>query len=207
MFTQHELHNELMRSLSAAALVLGLAAVPQMAQAEGWYGGVGLGQSKVDAESISGFTGSIDDKDNGWKVFGGYQFNKNGAVEFGYADLGTVFTLKGKILGLSASEEDDVKGFNLSLVGTLPVTNQFAVLGRIGFFRWDVDTNCSLAGTSCSASATGTDLTYGLGAQFDFSKSMGARVEWERFKDVGDENKTASGDVDLLSVSLVFRFQ
>jgi OmpA-OmpF porin, OOP family len=189
-----------------SAGVLAFLGTSAVASAEGWYGGVGFGQSKVDSESIPGFSGSIDDKDDGWKAFGGYQFNNYGAVEFGYVDLGTVSVAKGKILGLSASEEDKVKGYSLSYVGTLPIASQFSVLGRVGFFRWDVDSSCSLGSINCSASATGTDLTYGLGAQFDFSKSIGARLEWEQFNDVGDQN-TASGDVNLLSVSLVFKFQ
>ena len=32
------------------------------------------------------------------------------------------------------------------------------------------------------------------------------RAEWEKFKDVGDENTTGKGDMDLLSFSLVFNF-
>src|SRR5205085_1339549 len=65
----------------------------------GWYVGVNIGQSsaEIDEErisdsllgaglSVSSF--SKDDSDTGYKLFGGYQFNENFALEGGYFDLG-----------------------------------------------------------------------------------------------------------------------
>jgi OOP family OmpA-OmpF porin len=208
-------HTKLPRSISAAALILGLAVAPGMAQAEGWYGGLSIGQTKInDFNSLcgdllsllpGGSTCSADDKDTGWKLFAGSQFNKNAAVEFGYVDLGKgTVSLRGPGVGGSASWE--AKGFNVALVGILPVDNAFGVLGRIGIFRWDVDLKASGLGGSVSDSATGADLTYGIGIKYDFNKTTGMRAEWEKFKDVGDENTTGKGDIDLLSLSLVFKF-
>ena len=220
MFT---LHNKLRQNFTAAVLILGLAALPSVAQAEGWYGGVGFGNSKVkddiicsDAPSFfdPGYSCSSDNTDTGWKIFIGNQFNKNAAVEFGYVDLGKItFSASGNVLGtpVSLSGDGKAKGLNLALVGSLPVTNEFAVLGRIGLFRWDADLSVSgnIGGFSGagSDSASGTDLTFGVGAQYDFTKSAGVRVEWERFKDVGDDSTTGQSDIDLLSLSLIFRFQ
>ena len=36
-------------------------------------------------------------------------------------------------------------------------------------------------------SASGTDLTYGLGLKYNLTKQTSLRVEWEQFKDVGNE--------------------
>jgi OOP family OmpA-OmpF porin len=225
MFTQNALHKRSILSLSAAVLILGLAATPSMALAEGWYGGLGFGNTKAKDDTTCsdlsgildpGYSCSTDDKDTGKKVFVGYQFNKNGAVEFGYVDLGKfTASASGTVtppgITVSASGDTKAKGFNVTLVGSLPVTNEFAVLGRIGLFRWDVDASASASGGGVSAggsdSATGADLTFGVGAQYDFSKTVGARVEWERFQDLGDQGTTGQSDVDLLSLSLVFRFQ
>ena len=52
----------------------------------GFYIGGALGQSSFDVECAR--TTSCDDSDSSWKIFGGYQFNKHFALEFGYADLG-----------------------------------------------------------------------------------------------------------------------
>jgi len=216
-------HDKLLQSFSVAVLILGLAAIPSTAQAAGWYGGIGFGNSTVkDDSSCSdvaslfdpGFSCSTDDTDTGWKVFIGNQFNKNAAIEFGYVDLGkTTASASGTVLGTPVSLSGDVKaqGFNVDLVGSLPVNNEFSFLGRIGLFRWDVDASASanVGGFpgSASESDTGVDLTFGLGAQYDFTKNAGVRVEWERFQDVGNEDTTGQSDVDLLSLSLVFRFQ
>jgi len=217
MLTQDTLHNKLTHSLTVAVLALGLATTtPAMAQTGGWYGGLGVGQTKInDFDSVCGDVLSLlpagssctsDDKDNGLKIFAGNQFNKNGAVEFGYVDLGKgTISVSGPGVGGTATWE--ATGFNVALVGTLPVNEALGVLGRIGIFAWNLDFNVSGLGGSASESASGADLTYGLGLKYDFNKTTGMRFEWEKFKDVGDVNTTGQGDIDLLSLSLVFRFQ
>ncbi len=216
-------HNKLVRGLSVVVLILELAATPAMAQSAGLYGGIGFGNSTVkDDTSCSdlaglfdpGFSCSSDDTDTGWKVFIGNQLNENAAVEFGYVDLGKITgSASGTVLGTPVSVNADVKakGFNVSLVGSLPVSNEFSFMGRIGLFRWDIDATASanVGGFpgSASESDNGVDLSFGLGAQYDFSKKAGIRAEWERFQDVGNQDTTGQSDVDLLSLSLVFRFQ
>lgn len=226
MFTRAAFNNKLMHSLSLGVLILGLGGTPVMAQAQGWYGGVGVGNSKVRNDTTCsdlavifdpGFSCSTDDTDTGWKVFIGNQLNKNAAIELGYVDLGK-FTVSASgtvtvppTIAMTASGDAKPKGFDVTVIGSLPVSNEFAFLGRIGLFHWDLDVSATASGggvsVSQSDSASGTDLTFGVGAQYDFSKSTGVRLEWERFQDVGDENTTGKSDVDLLSVSLVFRFQ
>ena len=59
---------------------------------------------------------------------------------------------------------------------------------------------------SPSAKATETDLKLGLGLQYDFTKNVGARLEWEHFRNVGDRNTTGEGDVNLYSLGIVVKF-
>jgi predicted porin len=49
------------------------------------------------------------------------------------------------------------------------------------------------------------NVKWGLGAQYDFSKSTALRAEWERFENVVD-TRTGEADVDLISVGLQVRF-
>jgi OOP family OmpA-OmpF porin len=201
-------HNKLLQSFSAAVLILGLAAIPSMAQAENWYAGASAGQSKAkDIVCDLDITCSSDDTDTGWKIYGGYQFHPNGAIEFGYVDLGK-FEGSGtdSFLG-NVSVDYKASGFTAALVGSLPIGQNFGLMGKLGMFHWDVDVNASSSVFgSGSDSSSGTDLTYGLGLKYDFSKTVGVRAEWERFQDVGDENTTGQSDVDLLSVGVVFKF-
>ncbi len=90
-------------------------------------------------------------------------------------------------------------------VGTLPVNQQLSVYGKLGFFRWNVDFKDG-TGVVGSASASGIDLTYGFGASFNFAKNAALRLEWQRYKDVGDDNTTGQGDIDLIGVGLVLKF-
>ena len=133
--------------LTRASGTLGLVAIVVIASPfaaaddSGWYIGANVGQSraKIDDERITssllgrGFSGisiADDDRDTGYKLFGGYKFNKNVAVEGGYFDLGKFGyaatmdpsgTLNGNI---------KLKGLNLDLVGMLPITERFSVFGR-----------------------------------------------------------------------------
>jgi OmpA-OmpF porin, OOP family len=187
-------------ALTAVAFVLGISTSIAQAADEGGYFGIGLGQSK-DKDFCSNFASGVscDDKDTGIKLFGGYQFNPNGAIELGYVDLGKA---KASVPGQSA--EAKAHGFDLGFVGTLPINDQFAVLARVGLFFWKAELSVTGVG---SDSASGNDLTYGLGVKYDVSRNVSVRFEWQQFKDVGDNNSTGQSDVDLLFASMVFRIK
>ena len=161
-----------------------------------WYIGFGIGQSKFKG-ACDGLSPGVtcDDTDTGGKVLGGYQFSKNFDLELAYADLGQA---KATSSG-SGSSTFGAKGVEFAGVGMLPIGDHFSVLARAGLFHWKVDTN------GPSASASGTDLTYGFGLKFDFNRDFSIRGEWQRFKDVGDSNTTGQGNIDFIGASLVYR--
>lgn len=186
---------------AAALLVAGLVPTAALAQSSmmrssqelGFYAGGGFGQAKADdfcseARAV-GFT-SCDDKDRTWKIFGGYRFHPNVAVEAGYADLGK---FKAGIGGATVSAK--VKAFELLAVPIYPFGNGFSVYGKLGLARWDVDASATGGFT---ASDEGTDFTFGIGAQYDFTPNLGARVEWQRYTDI---------DVNTIGISLVYMFR
>lgn len=190
-----------------------LAAGPLAAHAQGWYGGVGFGQSKADVECepeyealLADISCSADDSGSAWKLFGGFKFSPNAAIEFSYIDLGE-FTIKGTDSFFGSTRFSvEPTGFNIAGVGSVPVSSNFSLLGKIGLFLWDIDTRLGTSIGSASESDSGTDLMFGVGAAFEFTKGTALRVEWERFSDVGDEDTTGESDVDLLSASIVVSF-
>lgn len=172
-----------------------------MAPETAFYIGAGLGQSRADgcgAFRVT-FAGSCDDKDTTWNIFAGYQFHRNIAVEAGYLDLGDL-KASGTSSGAPFSATGDAKGFELLAVGIFPVSDNLAVYGKAGFFRWDSDSRVTQGGAVFNTSDKGTDLTLGLGVQFNFTRNLGARAEWQRYNDV---NRT---DVDVLRAAVTFRF-
>jgi opacity protein-like surface antigen len=76
----------------------------------------------------------------------------------------------------------------------------------------DVDYSCSGCTSISSLSETATDLTYGLGAMFSFSKNFGLRAQYQRYQDVGFDTAIGStairakGDIDAFTLGLIFRF-
>lgn len=177
-----------------------LVAGPALAQDQGWYAGLTLGQSKQkDAcDGVSGAGISCDDKDTAWRILGGYQFNKNLAVELGYTDVGEV-SASGTF---SASIE--AKIWELVAVGSWPFTPNFSAYGKLGMYRGDTDFSTNNPAFA-NESESNTDLTYGIGVRWDFTKNLGARAEYQIYKDIGGGN-IGEGDVDVISVGVIWKF-
>jgi OmpA-OmpF porin, OOP family len=177
-----------------------LVAVPATAQnLGGFYIGGGLGQSdaKDACDGISGPGVSCDGEDTAWRLFGGYQLNTNLALELAYTDLGEA---SATVPGGSASAE--ATALELSALGMLPLAERFSLYGKAGIYRGEIDASSSIGG---SASEDNTDLTLGAGVQFDMTRNIALRGEWQRYMDMGGE-ETGESDVDLLSVNVLYRF-
>ncbi|HEY7238827.1 MAG TPA: porin family protein [Burkholderiales bacterium] len=185
-------------------LLAGFAALPTLAMAQakggnadlGFYAGASVGQSKSDCPT----SGSCDDKDTAYRIFGGYKFHPNIAVEGGYSPLGeSSASVPGGNITAEANAWDIVG------VGSWPLGNNFSILGKLGFYNAEL----KLGGVA-SGKKTTTDLTYGIGGQYDFNRNLGLRLEWNRYSGVkAPDVGGASGgdtDIDVLSVGALWRF-
>lgn len=199
-----------MSSVVAVAFAAGVwgISIPAIAQSSGFYAGGAVGQSKLKDACNDSAPLSCDDKDTGYKIFGGYQINENFGAELGYVNLGKA-TFSGVDPSLGAgpvSANIKAKGFEVLGVGTVPLADKLSAYGKLGFFRWDLDASVTVGATSGSLSESGTDVTYGIGLKYDFAKNIGARLEWQRYKDLGKDATTGKSDVDLFSLGVVFKF-
>ena len=192
----------------------------QAADDPAWYAGVGLGRTDIKKTSswtqvtdatllTSGITSStlIDSHDTAWKLFGGYQFNENFAVEAGYHDLGRFkgVTAVTAPAASTVAGRWDVYAGSVAAVGIYPVVNRFAVFGKAGLAltRLKVDLPTT---TPFGPSATRVQPLLGVGVRFDVTKAIGLRGEFERFNNVGDGNRTGQTPVNVWSVSAQYRF-
>ena len=209
---------ELVKIVGAMGLA-GLAAVnsPLAAAADdNWYLGAGVGQSRARiadhriSEGLrqSGITTTTidnDDADIGFKLFGGRQFNKYFAVEGGYFNLGRFGYTAHTTNAGDQTGTAKFQGMNLDGVGILPITDKLAALGRLGLtYTWTKDSFGSSAGTGATAKKNETGLKAGLGLQYDLTRALALRTEWERYR-VNDAIGNR-GYVDLLQVGFVYRF-
>ena len=170
------------------------------ASAQAYVGG-SVGQSDIDDEITTGLitAGSVDGKDSAFKIFGGYMFNRHFGIEGAYVDLGEV-SYSGDFFGTPVTGgKVEFTGFNVSALGSYPINEQFSVFGKIGLFLWDAEANDTTGGAPFSAKQDGTDLSFGVGVGYQFTRNLGARAEWEMFK-------TDDADATLLSVGLLWRF-
>lgn len=185
--------------LSVASAML--VAAPAFAQDQGWYAGLHLGQAKAkDAcDGVSGAGISCDDNDTMFRILGGYQFNKNLAVELGYNDMGEVSASGG---GITANIESKI--WEVVAVGSWPFTPQFSAYGKLGMYRGETDFSTNAPGVG-NESESNTDLTYGIGVRWDFTKNLGVRAEYQIYKDLGGGN-IGESDVDAMSVGVIWKF-
>jgi OmpA-OmpF porin, OOP family len=198
------------KKVLVTALLAGFAAVPTLAMAQakggnadlGFYAGASIGQSKSDC---GGSGGSCDDKDTAYRVFGGYKFHPNIAVEGGYAPLGETSASVGGLGSVTA----EANAWDIVGVGSFPLGNNFSILGKLGFYNAEVK-----LGGLVSGKKTTTDLTYGIGGQYDFNRNLGLRLEWNRYSKVKAPDATGGGvavtggdaDIDVMSVGALWRF-
>jgi OOP family OmpA-OmpF porin len=190
-----------------------------MADDSGWYVGGSVGRSKAkidDARISSGLLGSgltptsivDDDRDTAYKIFGGYKFSKNFSLEGGYVDLGEFGFKETTAPPGTLNGNIKLRALNLDAVATLPITEKFSVFGRLGLNYAQARDSFSGTGlvhvVNSSPSKRDTNYKAGMGVQYDFTESLGMRVEAERYR-INDAigNK---GDIDLVSVGLVYRF-
>lgn len=180
-----------------------LLSSPALAQDKGLYLGLGAGMSeyKDACDDISGPGVSCDDSDTATKIFGGYQFNRNFAVEVGYTDLGKASASQAGV----GSASVEASGFEILAVGIAPLNPQWSIYGKAGIFQSEVDLKVS-PGLGSNESESGTDLTYGFGVSWDMTKNFALRVEYQVYSDLGDENTTGEGDVNVLGANVIFRF-
>jgi OOP family OmpA-OmpF porin len=117
------------------------------------------------------------DDDIGFKLLGGYQFHRNIAAELGY---GMLYDKGGA----------EVTAIELVAVGMFPIANQLSIIGKLGFANVDVE----VAG----ASDDKTELTWGLGVQYDLSRNLGLRALWQRYE--------TDNSVDFLALGVTWKF-
>ncbi|MDE2371170.1 MAG: OmpA family protein [Burkholderiales bacterium] len=209
---------QVLKLLTLAGIAPFIAA-PSFAQDSYFYGGAGAGKSRTNLDD-AGVTSTViapgpvvsgvsrDAKDNAYKVFLGYQFNPYVGMEIGYFHFGQFSWNATTVPAGNLHGQVRLQGGNLDLVGTLPITDKFSGLARVGVQMArtrDVFTGSGAAVvTNPTPSQREADVKVGVGLQYAFSPNFMMRTELERFR-IND----AVGhhpNVNLYSVSFVVPF-
>jgi len=158
------------------------------AQANEAYVGLGVGQSIIK-------NGQFDENDTGFKVFGGYRFNPNLAVEAAYLNFG-----KPGITTAGTKLEYEACSAAVWAKGLLPISRNIDLFGKAGWAYWEAKSYTTPSGLpTAKYKWKGNDFTWGAGVGFNQWKSFSIQMEYEEVNN--DLDKTG-----LWSVSGLYRF-
>jgi OOP family OmpA-OmpF porin len=178
MKKSHRLISGLLVAAASLAAVVGAQAQSSESSSRSGYGmycpgtgyvGLNAGRSDFMVGNGVGIF-NHDQGDTAYNIYAGGYFSNNFGVEIGYTDFGSVNRAGGRT---------KADGLNLSLVGKLPVSNMFNLLGKIGatYGRTDVS---SAAGSGVTAGTeNGFDWSYGVGAEYSFTPKWSAVVQYD----------------------------
>lgn len=159
--------------------------------------------SALTALGHTGFSSTINEP-TVYKLQVGYKVNKNFAVEGGYLGSNNeTYTAQGGSLAAPANASANITGWNVTAVGILPLSEQFSLLGKLGVANIRESVTLSGAGGSRSADGTKTDVTYGIGAQYDFTKEVFGRLEVDNYN-VGSGTSSSRGSVWMFDMGYKF---
>ena len=206
----------------AVALLLAWPVAHAQTGPEGFYLGGGIAEVwatdlnqgainvAVQSQGLGIRTTCADDSTTGWRLFGGYRFNGNFALEAGYSWLGR-YDFQGQVIEDPGTVQGTFKArdWSLSLLGIAPVQEGLDLFAKFGVGRWK--TSLSASGTFSGRGVQGSDASgtapiAGLGGQMQINLAWQARAECERFFRVGSASGTGQTALDVCSLNLLYRF-
>jgi OmpA-OmpF porin, OOP family len=169
----------------------------------GGYLGLGFGQSNIELNSTDfDYLRTKDETGSAFKIYGGQQFNKNLAVEIGYANLG-----KATGTGLGASDSYEASALTVAAAGLLPLGDSgFSFLGMAGLSVNMIKDHYISTTQNFSLTKSKTDFYYGVGAKYAINKNFAVRVQYENFGKAGDEEQDTRSKLDLTSLNVEYKF-
>ncbi len=190
--------NKMKAGLVAAAV---LACFSGAALAQGsFYGAVDVGQSTAkDACAGVGAGESCNDTDTAFRGSVGYQINPSLGVEASYGNYG-----ESKYSGFGITATATASGFQFSAIGSLPVSDVFALTGKLGVALTEGEVSCPLC--PYSASASNTTVAYGIGARYNINKTVAVRAQYEDLGKIKVDSTEPGSKLTMLSFGMVFGF-
>jgi hypothetical protein len=214
-------------SVTISAAVLCLFAVCAGAAEPGFYVTASLGTGDEDPKTAGTNVGNslgiihiepdaiaIDDGDLAWSVGLGYRVNKYFAGELEYIDFGTTnvaehYTVDNPGLPFpfptefTAEYESHVTGPAVSLLGTLPVGNNFELFLRGGALFGSRDYSVGMGALEEKFSRT--VWLAGAGVTWSFAKRWAVRAEYQETGTFGESFVSGETSLRRMSLSALFK--
>lgn len=184
-------------------------------QAE-WYVGTNFSQQEVIpypsslssntfyTDNILSYKESNKAQINSASLFGGYRTSQNFSLQLEYQDelsfgIDDIFTGSSLWFPETSTQDIESNGLFLSGISSYPINDHGILYMKGGLFNWEVDSNYYETNSNYLGQTRGTDIFYGLGANYDLNARFGVSAEWERYQ-------MEESDIDYLSTKLKFKF-
>ncbi|KQV51239.1 MULTISPECIES: outer membrane beta-barrel protein [unclassified Duganella] len=160
----------MIKQITAAALLAATSFAASAAEPTNFYVGADVASTKIDDLST----------ETGFGLFAGYKIDETFAIEGTYRKLGD-FDVFGT---------EKVKGTHISasVLASMPVADQLAVYGRLGYGRAEFKGD------------GGKDhlnrALFGIGLNYAITKEVSARVEWQK----------PASDASIISLGVAYHF-
>lgn len=178
-----------------AAIILACSSNAVFAEDSGAYLGIGYGISYTTLKSSTKTTSYTS---SGLHILGGYQVNQNAAIEVDYVDLGAMSD--------NVSVSIAYSGMGISGVGILPVTETFALYGKMGMTTINSKAT-ALPGWVLLVPATESKagLSYGFGAQLKMTPNATLRLSLDSYETSALAGNI-TGRIGMYGAVVVFKF-
>jgi OOP family OmpA-OmpF porin len=205
--------------MAVAALAAAGVQAAEPSAAANWYLGAGAGQARAKindstvTSALAGTGASVatitrDETEFSYKLYAGYQYNRYLAFEGGMFNLGSfTFAATTTPAGTLNGAVKNTVGANFDVLGTAPLGDRFSLFARAGVQSSKTRDLFTASGVLLRAPTPSKNVVSykaGVGAGFDFTKNVGMRAEWERYR-VGD-GFDGKMNVDVASLNLLYKF-
>ena len=169
------------------ASVLGALALPVMADNFYVFGDVGQGKTEIDGSDNYTFSKTATT----YSLGAGYNVNRFFAVELAYRDLGETKDRGDAVDDFGDSfnfvDKYDVTALQASVVGKLPISDEFNLYGRVGVAKLNVDYKSAAYYSDGNNPAPSKDsysktkALAGVGASYDITPQFAIRAEYNQY--------------------------
>ena len=192
-------------AMAVAAIMAAAIAGPAAAQGKderGLYIGGSAGMSQY-TDVCQRSAVPCDDTDGAFRVFAGYQFNRNWQLEIGGGNFGEA-TGEGPFGAGVGTFKWESYAWDLTGLGHVYIAGGLSLFGRLGLYMGRTTVDQEFPGGTQNDGKTNSGLTYGLGAAYTLGH-FGVRAEWQRYDNIGT-NTLGTAEVDIFSVGALIRF-
>lgn len=163
-----------------------------------------LSDDDFSTYDILNYKNRDNDQSPSLSLFGGYRTTQNFSLQLEYQDdlsfgIDDMFSGSSLWFPEANTQKFESNGLFLSGISSYPINENGVLYMKGGLFNWEVDSSYYDDGSQYLGQSRGTDIFYGLGANYDLNSRFGVSAEWERYQ-------MEESDIDYLSTKLKYKF-